>query len=238
MHENTHELLRKNKEHGFFQDIEITPDLINTLYQKYVDIIKYGDMNIVWVKLKDIKPVIGNRSWTFLGDNFLDEWSKKRELLGLDILENGTYWHFNLNVVEDGAYKYSVKEGVHRLESLFILLKKGTITEDFEILCIVNNEHITDSITSAMNEIPSPYITNDDYKLIFGESQFEINKSSILSADGLTIKKYIMSWFATMMWSLLLRNDIHHFNNIGDRIIASPYINDKEYFIKFNKEVK
>jgi len=118
------------------------------------------------------------------------------------------------------------------------LVNKGIITEDFEILCIINDEHITDSITSAMNEIPSPYITNDDYKLIFGESQFEINEKSILSEDRLTLKKNIMSWFSTMMWSLLLRNEIHKFNGMGERIIASPYINDKEYFTNFNKEVK
>lgn len=90
---------------------------------------------------KEIEQFKGKAFHLDKGDPYLTATWNKQFDLGMDLLNNGTYWPFLVHKRPEG---YFVREGNHRIAAIKILLEQGKWPNNRLVFCMVYEKNVYD----------------------------------------------------------------------------------------------
>lgn len=203
-----------------------------------------GNVEYEFIPIKDlnVRNDVAQVSWRDCQDDpFLAEYTEDKINLGLDIVENGTYWPFITSMQDDGnLYVY---EGNHRIISLKLCAFNGYIDENFKVFCIKAPYDWKEFKTARLyEETLTPFdihfVLENRYgsELIVNDFIYEkvcediINKGGKLVSDytgEITVYKNIDILFGASVYPLYLRDLIFEYTDV---IKPSSIINNEEEF--------
>lgn len=105
--------------------INYTKNEIEKYYAYYINNLIESPFKFIWLHPSKIKMRNNiDRNWSIVRtkDPYINQYLKNKKHLGLDILKNGTYWPLSIYKENESYY---ISEGIHRLESINLLIKEN-----------------------------------------------------------------------------------------------------------------
>lgn len=217
-------------------NIGVIPDYceehkLKKFYDYYLENLKRLPYKMVWMDFEDI-PFVEVRDWYIVGDKYLKNTINNKIALGLDILENGTYWPIFI-IHEKGKVK--LREGMHRLYTIKLLKDKG-LWDNRKIL-VMTDEIIPREYKEKIYFIPHYNIVNIEflrryknvYKLLFKQGL----KTDDREGEILRIRMKD-GYLCQAMFSFLLRNAFYDYKEkYGKTFKPSPVINNYNAWVEW-----
>jgi hypothetical protein len=201
---------------------------IRELYKEFMDKnlpLMFSCYKPMWLHPKDLKlrrekeynELTGPAIEINKGDPYVTAAYNKSFDLGMDLLENGTYWPMFIND-RGPKYGYYVREGNHRMAAIHILLEKGLWHEDRKVFCLVYEKNVYDPsyklkeplIMWKIQQNPDKHF---DYKLV--EHKVETAPDVMWTFNNAT------PYFRNFFWAC------------DERVEADPRINDYEKYKEY-----
>lgn len=231
------------------QEIEApdyTKEEILIFYNQYIQNLIDSPFEFIWLHPKEIKLINDkNRTWESIRikDPYIDKYVENKKELGLDILNNGTYWP--LSVYKENN-SYFISEGVHRLESINMLIQDNE-WGDKEMLCMIIPKEFDFSthtkkekfkqeiynINVPMYNIKDNSFVNRIYSYL-QDNKNNINKirqakeGEIINFEVNNLRHY---YSAFKLMPRFLRHIFYYYDNThNDRIPPNELINGKSLF--------
>ena len=228
----------------------LNTNLYNCLFSSNDKHIQYKFLSLDELNLR---PTVAVKNWdTYFYDPFLKDSAEDKMKLGLDILENGTYfpiWVFQ-NQPEDKTYL--VKEGNHRVYSLKLAQAYGYVPKDFKILSIIlPHAEWAESFTSSIHYekyLNNPIDIRYNIDPVWGTSSlndpnfFEDIKKSLIEEEHIINEYTVESKIYTVyelyqslhIYPLFLRDLFYNFSDIK----PAKFLTDEKKFIEWKNKVK
>jgi hypothetical protein len=255
-HEHGNYLLQKNKIKYSKEDIHY---LYNThIYNNIKNILDLEYFEFRWLHPRKIRVRHDQtqKFWDeFVEDKYLMETINNKKKLGLDILENGTYWPLVIanRMPHDELFIY---EGNHRLYSIQLLVDEGIWPEDKKLLCLeVKRDYFPLKSRRDLAKVERkikqavPFVVlygdrnnTDEIKKILEEKYFNIDNVKFYDdrkilleieakyyADLLFFNQAIPHWMRDILWD--------YKNRTGEMIKPHKIINDEKEWNNFVEEV-
>lgn len=199
------------------------------VYNCYLYNLKRLSTKTKWIWLTEIEDH-QLRSWTCIGDKYLEDSKDDKMKLAMDIYENGTY--FPIFLKKELARPYILRDGGHRLRAMRLLVEKGFWDESKKIM-VATDEQIETEYNKE-NIFLIPLMVTDEFKAnykavyeeFFQQENIEYYDENKYFAKFRTER---FGYLATACISLLLRNAFFEYKTkYGDVIETSPVINEYE----------